>query len=658
MNKERFIIGLVAAVVLVGVFVGTYGLLNNRNEGGRENPRTSAAFKRFSSAEEVAAYLQEASAATISSSARSVLSAPATNEFQIEDIGSSVGLGAPDTKTGSSGTAGRVSGTNVQVAGIDEPDIVKTDGTEIYVSSDTPYYYDDIVPLRGVSPEKIAPTTAATQIIGAFPPDAMKKDGSIDKAGNLLLAGKNLVIFSGTKIYGYDVSKPDKPVARWNNDLGTTSQLVAARLKDGKVYLVVGNVARMDRPCPFVAMTVGARPLSVPCTDLYHPVAPTPVDRMYTAMVLDPKDGSVGASVSFTGASGGTTVYVSNESLYVAYTVPADYVAYLYGFMTESAKDLFPASVYGHVASLRSLDISTAAKMTELEVTFERFLAGLTSDERLRIETEMTNRQRTYAAAHVRELERTGLVRIPLDTMQVSAVGDVPGVVLNQFALDEYAGSFRIATTSGDSMYTGSTEDSVNDVYVLDASLKTVGSVLDLGKGERIYSARFVGARGYVVTFRQTDPFYVLDLSDPKNPKRTGELKIPGYSSYLDPLTDTLVLGVGQDNFKVKLSLFDVSDPAAPKELATYGLDEYWTDVQQNHHAFLKDAKHLVFFIPSAKGSYVFSYEGNALSLKKAVSGFQARRALYLDDFLYIVAADKITVLSESDWQQVKEFVL
>ncbi len=145
----------------------------------------------------------------------------------------------------------------------------------------------------------------------------------------------------------------------------------------------------------------------------------------------------------------------------------------------------------------------------------------------------------------------------------------------------------------------------------------------NLGLAERIYSARFYGDRGYLVTFRQTDPFYVLDLSVPQEPKLKGELKIPGFSSYLEELEDNLVLGVGRENFKVKVSLFDVSDPSNPIELDKYLLDEGWSEVLDNHRAFLKDERHKIFFLPSHKNGYVFSYADKKLKLEKEVSFFQ-----------------------------------
>jgi uncharacterized secreted protein with C-terminal beta-propeller domain len=104
--------------------------------------------------------------------------------------------------------------------------------------------------------------------------------------------------------------------------------------------------------------------------------------------------------------------------------------------------------------------------------------------------------------------------------------------------------------------------------------------------------------------------------------------------------------------------LFDVKDPANPKEIAKYTLDEYWSEILNTHHAFLQDAKNQVFFMPGSKGGYVFSYKDDQLSLAKAVSGAQAKRALYINDYLYIIGDNQITVLNENDWEKVNELEL
>jgi Beta propeller domain len=176
--------------------------------------------------------------------------------------------------------------------------------------------------------------------------------------------------------------------------------------------------------------------------------------------------------------------------------------------------------------------------------------------------------------------------------------GSVPGFVLNQFSMSEHGGVLRVATTEDAPWSTqGPAAQSESGVSVLSMDggrLRTMGRVTGLGKGERIYAVRFLGERGYVVTFRQVDPLYTLDLRDPERPRVTGELKVTGFSSYLHPISDTLLLGIGQDATEQgrqtgpQVSLFDVGDPARPRlagraSLGTSGASA----AEQDHHAFL-----------------------------------------------------------------------
>ena len=224
--------------------------------------------------------------------------------------------------------------------------------------------------------------------------------------------------------------------------------------------------------------------------------------------------------------------------------------------------------------------------------------------------------------------------------------------------MDEYENHLRVATTVGQNRnfftFGSGQSESENDVYILDSDLSTKSSVQGMGLTERIFAVRFVQDKGYVVTFRQIDPFYVLDLSNPSNPVLEGELKIPGFSSYLHPIDKDTIIGIGRENSQVKISLFDVSDPTNPQEADKYMLDEHWSEIQNTHHAFLLDDKFSIFFLPGGQGGYVFSYDGG-LSLTKAISGLQARRALFINDYLYVIGNDKIVVLNETDWQRVNE---
>jgi uncharacterized secreted protein with C-terminal beta-propeller domain len=178
--------------------------------------------------------------------------------------------------------------------------------------------------------------------------------------------------------------------------------------------------------------------------------------------------------------------------------------------------------------------------------------------------------------------------------------GKVRGIALNQFSLSEHNGVLRIATTASD----GGNESFVTTLTDQGQALVQVGQVGGLGKGERIYAVRFLGDVGYVVTFRQVDPLYVVDLSDPANPRVTGELKISGYSAYLHPIGDSLLIGIGQDateeGFRqgVQVSLFDVSDPASPKRLQHHALGSGNSAVEYDHHAFLYWAPLRLAMIP------------------------------------------------------------
>jgi hypothetical protein len=178
------------------------------------------------------------------------------------------------------------------------------------------------------------------------------------------------------------------------------------------------------------------------------------------------------------------------------------------------------------------------------------------------------------------------------------ASGEVDGWLLNQYSLSEYAGHLRVATTRNGSPAqvtpadAPATESQVTVLVQEGRQLTEVGSVDGLGKGEQIYAVRFIGPVGYVVTFRQVDPLYTLDLRDPRAPRVVGELKIPGYSSYLHPAGEDRLIGLGQDATDAgmvlgsQVSLFDVADPAAPTRLDTFAI-RGWSDAEHDPHAFL-----------------------------------------------------------------------
>lgn len=185
-------------------------------------------------------------------------------------------------------------------------------------------------------------------------------------------------------------------------------------------------------------------------------------------------------------------------------------------------------------------------------------------------------------------------------TAQYMGSGVVDGTVLNQWSLSEHKGHLRVATTT----YGKRQESGVAVMALRPGALVQVGRVGGLGINERIYGVRFIGDLGYVVTFRQVDPLYVLDLSNPASPRKRGELKIPGYSAYLHPVGDGLLLGVGAAATNegrrtgMQVSLFDVSDPQNPNRMHLATIENAYTEVEQTHLAFLWWPKRNLAIVP------------------------------------------------------------
>ena len=530
----------------------------------------------------------------------------------------------------------RYSQTNVQVFGIDEPDIVKTDGKRIYYSHYGYYPY-----------RHYYRPNAEIKIINAFPPSNLSLLSEIDTAGNLLLINDTLIVLTYNKISAYDVSDPENPEKIWKITLN--GSMVAARLYSGKIYVVVEKGVSPYVPLPIV-IGYAKEPIIVRSTEIYHPPYQIQADSVYSVLVISP-DGSVEDKVSFVGKQGRSVVYMSRNAIYITYPKIADYATLYPDFLSE-CDDIIPKEVIDRIKKVESYDISSQAKAIEYTMIINEYVNSLDKDEAIKVRSELSNRFEKYMKEHAREIEKTGIVKVKLSPLEVYASTEIPGRLLNQFSMDEYDGYLRVATT------VGRWRSEANDVYVLDEKLNVVGSIKDLGLTERIYAVRFLGDRGYIVTFRQTDPFFVLDLSKPSNPELKGELKIPGYSSYLHPIDEHAILGIGMEGWRVKISLFDVSSAEKPVELDRYTLDEHWSDILTTHHAFLIDSEKKIFFLPAAKAGYIFSYKGNELKLVKAVAASNAKRAIYINDYLYVISEDKVVVIDENTWEKIDELEL
>lgn len=216
----------------------------------------------------------------------------------------------------------------------------------------------------------------------------------------------------------------------------------------------------------------------------------------------------------------------------------------------------------------------------------------------------------------------TSIYKISLNgtKLVLEAETKIPGMIINQFSLDEYNGNLRIAVTKYNN---NSSEDTSNNLYILDSKLSVIGSIENMAEGEEIYSVRFMGNKGYIVTFKQVDPLFVIDLSNPINPSVVGELKIPGYSSYLHPYDENHIIGIGYNttetsygstvNDGIKLSMFDVSNPTNPIEMFNTVIGDKHTNTSAtyDHKAVMFSKEKNIIAIPIVQ--YNRKYESKAV---------------------------------------------
>jgi inhibitor of cysteine peptidase len=660
---------LLAAVLVVGVLVGagTFAVLSqtdspvdqsNTTEGPYDDsgvfalPAASgdADIEQFESEEAFQAYVQRGQRidsgpvgrprmvggndVVVMEDADVEMSADAEpTAMQSGGVGGDAGGGSPD----------RISDTNVQVQGLDEPDILKPDGKHVYYA---PHFRDHHGKARGLGGQQ-------TQVISAGDPANPEVIANIDSNGKMLISGDDLVVLEEDRLLGYNVNDADNPTQQWTKPLNNS--VVTARLYDGRLYLVTQEQISLSDPCP-------VEPLGgdtvIECSDIHHPRGTTPVDATYSALVIDPAAGDVESAESFVGTSENTAVYMSPNALYVTYTQPADRGQLRIDFLLDEQRDKLPDWVVDRLETIDGYEISSRSKQTEAQRVLDRWYRSLEENERETARENLRNDYRDYISDRQRELVRTGIVQVDVagGDLSVDNVETVPGRPLNQFSLSEHNGSLRITTT----IPAAGGQDSRNDLYVLDASdLSRQGEVTDMGLNERVYSVRYVGDTAYIVTFRRVDPFHVVDLSNPNDPELDGELKLPGFSTYLHPIDDDRVLGIGKEDGQVKAVMFDVSDPSNPTVQDDFILDSHWSAIDESHHAFLLDKQHGVFFLPTGGGGNIIDYTGGELELETQIdTGGPALRAMYIDDYMYVFGGDELTVVDEQNWERIKQLKL
>ena len=275
--------------------------------------------------------------------------------------------------------------------------------------------------------------------------------------------------------------------------------------------------------------------------------------------------------------------------------------------------------------------------------------------------------------------DKTNITRYSLNDGKIEfiASGEIKGSLLNQFSIDEFDGNFRFVTTLSKGIetkhdkYVSYKIENINALYILNSDLKQIGAIENLAPDERVYSVRFMGEIAYFVTFRQVDPLFSADLSDPNNPKIIGKLKIPGFSSYMFPYGEGKLLGIGQDADEktgrtngVKLSMFDINDPANVTESAKLILDSNYSDSLHNHKAIIVDYKRNIIgfsvYVDDGSEYRMFKFEnGEFIELAKLDLGYSSdTRGLYIGNEFYVVSNDSVSVYDMSDYSLISKLEL
>jgi uncharacterized secreted protein with C-terminal beta-propeller domain len=462
-------------------------------------------------------------------------------------------LNSPSVYSAQSGES--YSTTNVQVAGVDEADTVKTDGQYIYTvttTQNTGYYFG------GYNPQ----TSNAVYIINADPqnPQVISKislGNDTEPAGLFLSSDGNklVVIASKYQTYAYD----NAPVPMLSSG-GVAMPMLSLYQADVYTYINVYDVSNKADPVLTRNFTVSGSYFDSRMIGNYVYVVVSQPAMDYNNSVTLPAI-----------YNGDNECDISPTSVYYADMVAPSYYTFTSFFGINISDD------------------------TQQPTNMTVMMGGTST-----MYVSQNNMYVTYPT-WTDSGEFTSIYSVGINGTQLTfeAQGNVPGYVINQYSMDEYNGYFRVATN-----WQGNTE--MNNVYVLNSSLDIVGKLEGLAENEDLYAARFMGNTCYLVTFKQTDPFFVIDLSNPEAPKVAGELNIPGYSSYLQPYDANHVIGLGVENDTLKLSLFDVTDINNPTEIASYTVEANYStsSALTDPKAFLFDLQKQLLVIPVSITNY------------------------------------------------------
>uniref|UniRef100_A0A7C2BKF4 Beta propeller domain protein n=1 Tax=Thermosphaera aggregans TaxID=54254 RepID=A0A7C2BKF4_9CREN len=673
MRKHVFIT-LALAAVLTGAFIPPLmtGFLGHEDSTttttqvlqGTSPTYSLEGLKRFGIYDELYRFLEKALAASRWN--QGIVTTPLGLDFS----------GAPREEGGGGAGSQQASRTNVQVEGVDEPDVVKTNGELVIVASGNKVFVIN-------SSERVIKSVIAfkTGVKGLFLYEKKlvvfaESYGYYYEGIELTQSLKLPLGVPKLSVYFYNITIPEAPVLL--GEVSVTGYMLSSRLLDNYVYLVA-NTYIYEPVIPYV----NGRP--VPLETL---VAVDQYPDAYTVILAVDLEELVYATYTFLVRSGGW-LYMSLSNLYIACEKPVRFTE-AYALVLKAIAEHMPPEEMGEVLNL--LDEGSLDKAYE---RVNKYLSSLSDDARQKLLDEVVSEVNKEPRS-----DETTFYVFNVNGLSVRLQGSftIPGLLLDQFAMEEFGGFFIVATTESSYnvkayFYTalpvlyergGSVEYSSsnatgtlhvwwsivgtgNDVFLIDLeSLNVTGSLRHLAPGERIYSARLIGNVFFLVTFRQVDPLFAIDVSDPGNPVVLGFLEIPGFSEYLHPLSSDRLLGIGVEDGWLKISLFNVTDPVNMSEIFKINLPSTWSLALYDHHAVTIHSGRQLVLIPFtsydgegvSSGALVIKYSGDELRVDAMLSHYSCIRTVYVGSELYTVSPGLIKVFSLETHEELLQIPL
>ncbi len=583
----------------------------------------------------------------------------------------------------------KYSSTNIQVIGVDELDYVKTNGKIIAVSNYRNVYVINPVNLRILSNLSIGYEITGLYLVGDKLVVIASKPGEIVILPAIRSGIKEASYASApcTRILVYDITDPSTPKQLYNVSL--SGSYVSSRLINNIVYIITSTPTKSDKD-RYIVPCIDGEPLP---PGLIVPVDPNP-STYTTVLALDIETGKYSATSYLTGQA--SWIYMSQKRLYLVKTFNI-WTLYSPIQVIKAALDMLPPKISSIIKDcLAKGDYKSAYE------EFRKYLEEIGEDkahELMKYVEEKLNKNIIETNTTFYVLEINGI------NMTYKGNFTVPGRILDQFSMEELDNEyFVVATTVEKYVYkvnlyfskptskkitvtvTTCTDKGCNvstitmtpinnneywrvsfwgwpsptgmdnRVYIIRLSdLKIIGSLEKLAPGEKVYAARLVDHIFYLVTYRRVDPLFAIDVSNPEKPRILGYLKIPGFSEYLHPLGKGLLLGVGREDSKIKISLFNVTDPENIREIASIKIGPYaWSRLLYDHHAFTIDPDRKYIYIPiqtsGQGGILVVSYANNTLKYVKILEHPFASRTIYIEDTVYTISRSSIKAYKLPDF--------